>query len=238
MTISPLFTRIHGGLIVSCQALEDEPLHGARIMAAMARAALQGGAAGIRANSPADIAAIRAAVDLPIIGLFKENIPANPVFITPSLRHARAVAEAGADIIALDATLRPHPEGLDAAGLIRQVKAATGKPVLADVASYADGMAAWQAGADAVSTTLSGYTPESPQQEDPDFALLARLVAGLPIPVIAEGRIATPDQAARALDLGAFAVVVGSAITRPQWITRQFARRIAGRSSQIKDHEN
>jgi N-acylglucosamine-6-phosphate 2-epimerase len=195
----------------------------------MARAALQGGAVGIRANSPVDIAAIHAAVNLPIIGLFKEYIPGCAVFITPTLRHAVAVAESGADMVALDATLRPHPDGLDAAALIRQVKAATGKLVLADVASYADGLAAWQSGADAVSTTLSGYTPDSPEQGEPDFDLLARLAAELPIPVIAEGRIATPEQAARALDLGAFAVVVGSAITRPQWITRQFTRRIAGR---------
>ncbi len=230
MILPPSLERIRGGLVVSCQALEDEPLHGAHIMAAMARAALQGGAVGIRANGPADIAAIRAAVDLPLIGLYKENIPGSPVYITPTLRHALAVAEAGADIIALDATLRPHPQNLDAAGLVRQVKTAAGKPVLADVATYAEGVAAWQAGADAVSTTLSGYTPESPLQEDPDFALLARLVAALPIPVIAEGRITTPDQAAQALELGAFAVVVGGAITRPQWITRQFANRIAQRS--------
>lgn len=226
---SPL-TLLRGGLIVSCQALEDEPLHGAPIMAAMARAALQGGAVGIRANSPADITAIRAAVQLPIIGLYKEQVPGSPIYITPTLRHAAAVAEAGASIIALDATLRPHPLGLDSAALIRQVKDATGRPVLADIATYAEGIAAWQAGADAVSTTLSGYTPESPQQDAPDFDLLARLAADLPIPVIAEGRIATPDQAAHALDLGAFAVVVGSAITRPQWITRQFTSRIAERS--------
>jgi N-acylglucosamine-6-phosphate 2-epimerase len=201
----------------------------------MARAALQGGAVGIRANSPPDIAAIRAAVDLPIIGLYKVNIPGCPVFITPTLRHAIAVSEAGADLIALDATLRPHPEGWSAADLIQQVKAATGKPVLADVATYAGGLAAWRAGANAVSTTLSGYTPDSPQQEEPDFDLLARLAADLPIPVIAEGRIATPDQAARALELGAFAVVVGSAITRPQLITRQFVKRITYYADQADD---
>jgi N-acylglucosamine-6-phosphate 2-epimerase len=227
MDLPPLFSRIQGGLIVSCQALEDEPLHGAHIMAAMARAARQGGALGIRANSPVDIAAIRAAVDLPIIGLYKENIPGCLVYITPSVRHAAAVAEAGADMVALDATLRPHPEGLSAAELIRQVKAVTGKPVLADISNYAEGVSAWQAGADALSTTLSGYTAESPQLEEPDFDLLARLAVDLPLPVIAEGRISTPEQAARALELGAFAVVVGSAITRPQLITRQFARAIA-----------
>jgi N-acylglucosamine-6-phosphate 2-epimerase len=153
-------------------------------------------------------------------------VPGSAVFITPTVGHAMAVAEAGADMIALDATLRPHPGGMDAAKMIQQVRDATGKPVLADVATYEDGIAAWQSGAEAVSTTLSGYTAESPQQEAPDFDLLARLVAALPIPVIAEGRIATPDQAARALELGAFAVVVGSAITRPQWITRQYTSRL------------
>ncbi len=141
-----------------------------------------------------------------------------------------AVVDAGADLVALDATLRPHPGGLSPAEFIQQVKAATGKPVLADVATYADGLAAWQSGADAVSTALSGYTTGSLQQAYPDFGLIARLAAGLLIPVIAEGRITTPDQAARALELGAFAVVVGSAITRPQLITRQFVKRITQRN--------
>lgn len=227
-----IFDRVKGGLIVSCQALEDEPLHGAHIMAAMARAAREGGAAGIRANSPADIAAIRQAVDLPLIGLYKVVIPGFEPFITPTLGHAREVAGAGADIIALDATLRPHPEERSAAALIQAVKTATGRPVLADVAEFEEGLAAWQAGADAVSTTLSGYTAGSPHQKAPDFDLLRRLVQELPIPVIAEGRIATPDQAEQALDMGAFAVVVGGAITRPQWITRQFAERIARRAGE------
>jgi N-acylglucosamine-6-phosphate 2-epimerase len=224
--IPSIFEQMRGGLIVSCQALEDEPLHGAPIMAAMARAAQQGGAIGIRANSPVDIAAIRAAVDLPIIGLYKASIPGMAVYITPTVTHARQVAEAGADIIALDATLRPHPAGLDAAGLIRAVKEVTGRPVLADVSNYAEGLAASAAGADAVSTTLSGYTDDSPKQEDPDFDLLERLVKDLRVPVIAEGRIATPEQLEHALRLGAYAVVVGSAITRPQWITRRFVERL------------
>ncbi len=231
ITPSPLFTRIQGGLIVSCQALDDEPLHGSHIMAAMARAASEGGAAGIRANGPADVAAIRAAVDLPLIGLYKAHISGYKVYITPTVLHALAISDAGADMIAVDATQREHPDGLDAAALIRLVKEQTQKPVLADISTYTEGLAAWQAGADAISTTLSGYTDYSPQQEPPDFTLLRKLTAALTIPVIAEGRISTPEQAARALDLGAFAVVVGSAITRPQWITRQFTRRIYRRSS-------
>lgn len=223
---SSLFSQMQGGLIVSCQALADEPLHGAHIMAAMARAAVQGGAVGIRVNSPVDIAAIRAAVEAPIIGIYKEDIPGCPVYITPTIRHAQAVADAGADIIALDVTLRPHPDRLDAPDLIRKVRQVTGKPVMADIATYEEGLAAFHAGADAVSTTLSGYTQNSPNQEEPDFVLIERLAAALPIPVIAEGRIATPDQMVRALQFGAYAVVVGAAITRPQWITRQFTRRL------------
>jgi N-acylglucosamine-6-phosphate 2-epimerase len=227
--VNTVFDRFSGGLVVSCQALPDEPLFGSHIMAAMARAAQVGGAAAIRANTPVDIAAIRAEVDLPIMGLFKEVLPGfEQVYITPTVRHAVAVARAGADIIALDATLRPHPEGRDAAGLIEAVRAATGLPVLADISTYEEGMAAYQAGAEAVSTTLSGYTPYSPQQDDPDFDLVRRLVADLPIPVIAEGRIVTPEQARAALDAGAFAVVVGGAITRPQLITRRFAAALGG----------
>lgn len=226
-----VFSQLKGGLIVSCQALADEPLHGAQIMAAVARAAVEGGAVAIRANSPPDIAAICASVSVPVIGLYKDTLPGFPVYITPTLEHAQAVASAGAAVIALDATFRSRPGGLDAAGMINLVQEQTGKPVLADIATLAEGVAAWKAGAAAVSTTLSGYTDDSPRQPGPDFDLLARLAAGLPIPVIAEGRITTPDQAARALELGAFAVVVGGAITRPQWITRQFASRIIQRKS-------
>ena len=224
---SSVFSQLKGGLIVSCQALADEPLHSAHIMAAMARAAVEGGAVAIRANSPPDIAAICASVSVPVIGLYKEIIPGYPVYITPTLQHAQAISAAGAAIIALDATFRSRPGELDAAGMIGLVQAQTGKPVLADVATLAEGIAAWKAGAAAVSTTLSGYTDDSPRQTGPDFDLLLRLVTELPIPVIAEGRISTPDQAARALELGAFAVVVGSAITRPQWITRQFTARLS-----------
>jgi N-acylglucosamine-6-phosphate 2-epimerase len=228
--ISPILAQMRGGLIVSCQALEDEPLHGAHIMAAMARAAVQGGAVGIRANSPADVAAICAAVEVPVIGLYKEVLPGFPVYITPTVLHAEAVAAAGAEIVAIDATNRRRPDGQDAAMFIRQVGEHTGRLVLADVATYEEGLAAWKAGAEAVSTTLSGYTDDSPRQTGPDFDLIKRLAADLPIPVIAEGRISTPEQAAQALDLGAFAVVVGGAITRPQLITRQFTGRIARRA--------
>ena len=227
----PPLAALERGLIVSCQAQPGEPLHSSYIMARMAVAAHEGGAVGIRAESPDDIRAIRAAVpDLPIIGLWKVTLPGyeHTVYITSRLSDARAVADAGADIIALDATLRPHPEGT-AAELIRAVKAATGRLVMADIDNEAAALAAIDAGADCVSTTLSGYTDDSPRSDTPDFVLIERLASlNLPVPVIAEGRIHTPEMARRVLDAGAFAVVVGGAITRPQQITARFARAVRG----------
>jgi N-acylglucosamine-6-phosphate 2-epimerase len=224
-----LLMQLHGGLIVSCQAEVDEPMHGSEHMAAMAVAAERAGAIGIRANTPVDIAAIRRAVALPIIGIYKLDIPGYAVRITPTLAAALLVARAGADIIAIDATRRPHPDGVSLNDRIAWIHSCTNCPVMADISTYSEGLMAQEAGADLVSTTLSGYTDESPTQECPDFELLKSLAANLKVPLIGEGRIATPEQAARALDLGAFAVVVGSAITRPQWITHQFVRKMAHR---------
>jgi N-acylglucosamine-6-phosphate 2-epimerase len=225
---SSRFAALRGGLIVSCQALPDEPLFGSEIMAKMAIAARAGGAVGIRANTPVDVRAIKEAVpELPLIGLFKVVVPGfEEVYITPRVADAVAVAEAGAEIIALDATLRSHPEGT-AADLIRAVKITTGRFVMADIATEADALAAVEAGADVLSTTLSGYTPDSPRLDGPDLALVKRLVAlNLSVPIIAEGRIHTPEAARAALEAGAFAVVVGGAITRPQQITQRFAQAI------------
>lgn len=221
-----ILTAIRGGLIVSCQAKPGSPLRSPEIMAAMARAASIGGARGIRANTPEDVAAIRAAVGLPLIGLWKQDIPGFDVYITPTLAAARAIAAAGADIVALDATLRPHPEGLDAAGLIKAVKGALRVLVMADISTLEEGIAAARAGADIVSTTLSGYTPYSPQIKGPDLELVVALSRAVSIPVIAEGRISTPAEARRALDLGAYAVVVGTAITAPDAITAHFVRAL------------
>ena len=227
--MDPLLESLRAQLIVSCQALPDEPLFGSDTMAKMATAATLGGAAGIRANTPVDIAAIRAALpQTPLIGLWKVVIPGfEDVYITPRIQDAVAVADAGADMIAIDATLRPHPEGTTAA-LIRAIKQQTDKLVLADVDNVAAAVAAVDAGADAVSTTLSGYTPHSPTMEAPDLELVAALAGlDLGVPVFAEGRIATPDQARAALDCGAWAVVVGGAITRPVSITQRFAQKVA-----------
>ncbi len=231
MDLSSLIDYLKDGLIVSCQALSDEPLFGSGHMAAMARAAVQAGAVAIRANGPEDIASIRAEVKVPIIGLFKVDLPGFEVRITPTIQEAIEVAAAGAEIIAVDATARPHPEG-SAADLISQVHRRIGRPVLADVSTLEEGFAAAAAGAEFVATTLSGYTRSSPIQTGPDFVLLGQLVKVLPprgIPVIAEGRISTPEEALKTLELGAHAVVVGSAITRPQWIAARFVETIQKR---------
>lgn len=232
-SVDPLLTRIRGGLIVSCQpeaeARESDPMNSPVIMAALARAAVLGGAVAIRADSPADIAAVRAAVSVPLIGILKRDVPGFAVRITPTLADAERVAAAGADAIALDATARPRPGDLTAADLIGAVKAATRKPVFADVATLEEGVRAAGAGADAVLPTLAGPARDGAADDEPDFELLAALIHAVSVPVIAEGRIATPAQAARALELGAWAVCVGSAITRPRRITASFAATLRRR---------
>jgi len=214
--------KLHFGLIVSCQALADEPLHGAAMMARMAAAAEEGGAAGIRANGAADVRAIKQTVSLPVIGIVKRNYPDSAVYITPTLREIDELLEAGADIIAFDATRQTRPENYT----LEQITAylnANGVVSMADISILEEALYAESLGVSCVSTTLSGYTPYSRQQEGPNLELLGMCAQRLKIPVIAEGRISKPSQVEEALDLGAYAVVVGSAITRPQLITRQFA---------------
>jgi N-acylglucosamine-6-phosphate 2-epimerase len=220
--VAEFIQKVRRHLIVSCQALPGEPMHGAEIMARMAIAAYQGGARAIRANGPADIRAIRAAVNLPIIGLFKEDMPGSPIYITPTLAHARAVAQAGANIIALDATDRPRPQPGTLADFIAAVHDETSCLIMADISTLEEGVAAQEAGADLVSTTLSGYTDHSPVQPGPDLDLVRCLAPRLQIPLIAEGRYKLPEQILQAFAFGAVSVVVGGAITRPQEITRWF----------------
>jgi N-acylglucosamine-6-phosphate 2-epimerase len=215
-----ILRRLRGGLVVSCQASPGDPLHGPFFMAAMARAAVLGGAVGIRANGPADIQAVRRAVDVPVVGLWKDG--AEGVYITPTVRHARAVADAGAQIVAIDATSRPRPDRSSVPEVIEGLRRTHRCLVMADVSTLDEGVAAVGAGADLVATTLSGYTPYSPQLPDPDLELVEALAARVEVPVVAEGRIGTPQQARAALDTGAWTVVVGGAITRPQLITARF----------------
>ncbi|MCS7464798.1 N-acetylmannosamine-6-phosphate 2-epimerase [Paenibacillus doosanensis] len=217
------------GLIVSCQALEHEPLHGGDTMAKMAKAAQQSGAIGIRTNGVRDIRAIKETVSLPVIGIIKRDIPGSSVFITPTLEEVKAVIAAGADIVAMDVTDR---EGrLEQARFLIDYAHQAGAAVMADVSTFEEGVEAERLGADFVGTTLSGYTPYSRQAEEPDFELIRRLSAQLKTPVIGEGRIWTPEQAVQALEAGAAYVVVGSAITRPQLIAARYVDALKKRLS-------
>lgn len=220
--ISPIFP--HRGLIVSAQALEDEPLHGGDTMAKMAVSARSAGAIGIRTNGVEDVMAIKHAVDLPVIGLLKKVQEGSDIFITPTLKEVEAILDAGADIVAMDVTDR---EGrLEAVVSLFAYVHARGAVVMADVSTYEEGIAAAKLGADFISTTLSGYTPYSTQQAGPDLDLIRRLGNKLTVPLVAEGRIWTPEEAAAALDAGADYVVVGSAITRPQLIAARYVDAI------------
>jgi N-acylglucosamine-6-phosphate 2-epimerase/N-acetylmuramic acid 6-phosphate etherase len=212
-------------LIVSAQARADNPLHGAGFMAAMARAAEQGGAAAIRANGPDDIRAIRAASALPVIGINKIESADSAVYITPSFAAARAVAEAGATMIAIDATARPR-QGEPAPLLISLIHSRLKLPVMADVATLEEGVEAVARGADCVATTLAGYTDGSSRTQGPDLGLVHDLVRRVSAPVIAEGRFWTPAEVTQAFALGAAAVVVGTAITNPREITRRFVAAV------------
>jgi putative N-acetylmannosamine-6-phosphate epimerase len=228
----PTIARLRGGLIVSCQARPDNPLHGPAFMAAMAQAAAQGGAVGLRMNGPEDIRAARAVVDLPIIGIYKRSYGDNPVVITPTFAEAQALAAAGAAMLAIDATRRPRPDGAPLAGLIDRIHTELGLPVLADVGDLPDGLAAAAAGADAVATTLSGYVDAAaPAPDEPDLDLVLALARRVEVPVIAEGRIRSPAEARAAIDRGAHAVVVGTAITNPREITRWYVQALGGRLS-------
>jgi len=226
MTKESILKQIYKGVIVSCQALEDEPLYGAEIMAKMAIAAEMGGAVGIRANYPQDIRAIRKAVKLPIIGLYKVKYEDSPAYITPTIKEVEEVLKAGADVVAVDCTKSLKPGNKTTRDFIKEIKDNFNAIILADISTYEEGIEAQESGADMISTTLSGYTPYSPQQEEPDFKLVERLAKDAKVPVIAEGRIWEPREAVKALELGAYAVIIGTAITRPMEITKRFVQTV------------
>lgn len=221
--------KIKGGLIVSCQALENEPLHGSEYMAKMAYAAMLGGAVGIRANTVRDIAEIKKAVDLPIIGIIKKEYPDSEVYITPTEKEVDALCEIGCDIIAIDATKRTRPNGEtleEFFSLIR--KKYPNQLFMADTSMFDEGALAEKLGFDLIGTTMASYTPYTKGTPLPDYALIERYVKELKTPVIAEGGIWSPDELKKALSLGAHAAVVGTAITRPMDITKRFVKAIGG----------
>ena len=223
----PIIEGLRGKLIVSVQAYPGEPMRNPETMAQIARSAEIGGAAAIRRQGLSDIAAIKGRVEVPVIGLGKEGHEG--VYITPSLRHAKACQMAGADIVAIDATSRPRLDALSFAETTAAMHA-EGALVMADCGSYEDAKNAYDAGADILSTTLAGYTGDRPQTEGPDIELLTEVVTAFPDrPVICEGRVHTPSDAVAAFDAGAFAVIVGTAITHPTRITTWFTKAIENR---------
>lgn len=219
MTSTDILETLRAGLIVSCQAYPGEAMRDPRTMAQIAQAALVGGAAGIRVQGIDDIEAV-ADLQVPVIGLWKDGD--GDVFITPTLEHAKAVADAGADVIAIDGTRRPRPDGLSLSETIGGIRRHTDALIMADCGSLDDALAAEAAGADILGTTLAGYTSERPKTAGPDLGLIGQLAAHCTLPIIAEGRIHTPAAAADAAAAGAFAVCVGTAITHPATITSWF----------------
>jgi N-acylglucosamine-6-phosphate 2-epimerase len=213
---------LRGQLIVSCQAAPGDPLDHTDTLARIAVSVLRGGAGGLRAEGIERILAFRALTDLPILGITKTYDPNGDVYITRDFESARAVSEAGADIIALDCTKRRLLEAEPWTGLIRRIQVELGRPVCADIATLEEAIAAEAAGADLVATTLCGYTSETAGIRSVCWPLVESLVARLKVPVIVEGHISQPHEVRRALDMGAYSVVVGSAITRPQIITARF----------------
>ena len=212
-------------LIVSCQALPEEPLHSSFIMGRMALAAKEGGARGIRANTPEDIAEIQKMVDLPIIGIVKRDYPDCPVRITPTLREVEELMAVGPEVIATDATCRLRPDVKTLDQFYQEVRQRyPNQKLMADCATLEEMLHADQLGFDFIGTTLVGYTQESAGQkiEAEDFRLIRELLERVKRPVIGEGNINTPEKVKRVMDLGVYSVVVGSAITRPQLITRSF----------------
>ena len=218
-----ILKKMQGGLIVSCQAEEGTPFLGK--MGLMAKAAEMSGAICIRSNGPKDIRQIKKAVKLPVIGINKKRMKGYEVFITPDFASAKAVVDAGAEIVALETTLRTRKEPIEE--VIEKVRKYSPKTLLmADISTYKEGIFAHSLGFDLIGTTLSGYTSYSRQASTPDFGLLRKLSKKIDTPLIAEGKIWTPAEAKKALDSGAFAVVVGTAITRPHLIVEKFAKAL------------
>jgi putative N-acetylmannosamine-6-phosphate epimerase len=220
--MNELVASLRHGLIVSCQPKPDSPFKGPQAMALFARSAELGGACAVRAEGAPAIRAIHASTRLPIIGIRKIGADRWPVFITPTLRSARPLAQAGSAIIATDATFRARPGGLSAAQIIKLLATELKTPIMADVATLEEGLAAAEAGASLVATTMAGYTDARPATQGPDLKLLAQLAARCAAPVICEGRVSSPDDVKAAFDAGAYAVVVGTAITNPTAVVRSF----------------
>jgi N-acylglucosamine-6-phosphate 2-epimerase len=224
------------GLIVSCQATPEEPMHGSDIMARMAIAAEMGGAIAVRINTFSDLVAVRKAVKIPILGLIKTTYPGYYPYITPTMKEIDKVVESGAEIICIDATFYPRPDGRKFADLVAEVRDKYPEnEILADISTYEEGVyAASLPQVDYVATTLYGYTPDTIDKNakviqefrEPNYDIITRLHAAIDKPIVAEGRFWDGPHAVKALQCGAFAVTIGAGITRPQIITKRIVDEI------------
>ena len=229
ITKKEILDAIHGKMIISCQAVEDEPLYVEEksIMYLMARAAKQAGTPAIRTSSIRDVIAIKEETGLPVIGLVKIQYPGYEGYITPTMKEVDDLVAAGSDVVALDCTLRKRGDGITVNEFIAQIKEKYPDIILmADISNYEEGINAWKCGVDIVGTTMSGYTDYTSKKDEPDYELMERLAKDTDIPVIGEGKIHYPDQAVKALQTGVWAIVVGGAITRPLEIAQRFQNAI------------
>jgi N-acylglucosamine-6-phosphate 2-epimerase len=224
-------------VVVSCQAGPESPLNAPQFIAAIAQSAAMGGAAGFRIDGPESVAAVRAVSDLPIVGINKLPNSDFDVFITPTYALACAVVDAGANIVGLDGTGRPRPRAEKLKDIVRRLHAERNVPVMADIATAEEAVAAAEQGADLIATTLAGYTDYSPARDGPALDLVHSIVSRTPTPVVVEGRIWTIEDVTACFEAGAFAIVIGSAITVPQFITQRFVEAVpahAGRPRMLQ----
>ena len=222
-----IINRLKNKIVVSCQAMPNEPLYNEICMIAMMKSVVKGGAGALRVAGSRDVRNAKGLFDIPVIGLTKPSvIPPNwkeIVYITPSIKDVLELIKAGADIVAFDGTKRPH-EDCSVEEIVKYIHI-NKRIAMADISTLDEGLFAQECGADLISTTLSGYTQNSPNEtNEPDFELLKNLVSTLKVPVVLEGRIWTPEHVQKAFELGAHCVVIGSAITRPQLITKRFVQ--------------
>lgn len=222
--MNELLLRFKHGLVVSCQTEGDDPFNSPQFMAKFALAAKMGGAVGVRTEGIENIRTFHAEVDLPLIGIIDGQYENGWICVTPDFKDIEAILKAGADIVALDVTPRKRPNGMDGIEFFDEVRTRFDVPLIADISTFEEGVRAAEMGADAIATTLSGYTEQTQKYltDEPDFQLIEELSRAVKIPVMAQGRIWTPQQAKHALNIGAFCAVAGTAITRPWMVTKKF----------------
>ena len=222
--MNELLAAFKNGLIVSCQSEGDDPFNSPHLMVKFALSAKMGGAVGVRTEGIQNIKTFRAEVDLPLIGIIDGQFENGWICVTPDFKDVEAILNAGADMVALDVTPRKRPNGMDGIEFFDEVRNRFDIPLIADISTFEEGIRAAEMGADAIATTLSGYTEQTQKYltDEPDFQLIEELSRAVKIPVMAQGRIWTPQQAKHALTLGAFCAVAGTAITRPRMVTKKF----------------